>query len=46
MDPWLTVVFDPGLLTRDQIVDITVQALESRIDPVYERPVTVAYVDG
>ncbi len=45
-NPWLTVRFDPGLLTREQIVDITVQALESRADPVYERPVTVTYVDG
>ena len=45
-DPSLTVSFDPTLLTRDQIVDITVQALESRSDPVYERPVTITYVDG
>ncbi len=43
--PSLTVTFDPGLLTREQIVDITVQALESRTDPVYERPVTVSYVN-
>ncbi len=43
--PSLTVTFDPGLLTREQIVDITVQALESRTDLVYERPVTVSYVN-
>ena len=45
-NPWISVRFDPGLLTPEQIVDITVQALESRADPVYERPVTVTYVDG
>jgi peroxiredoxin len=45
-NPSLTVRFDPALLTREQIVEITVQALENRDDPVYERPVTVTYVDG
>ena len=46
VSPSITVQFNPSLLTREQIVDITVQALESRADPVYERPVTVMYVDG
>lgn len=43
-DPSLTVRFDPELLTREQVVEVTVQALEARDDPVYERPVTVTYV--
>jgi peroxiredoxin len=45
-NPSITVRFDAGLLTREQIVDITVQALEARSDPVYERPVTVIFSDG
>jgi hypothetical protein len=45
-NPSLTVRFDPELLTPQQIVDLTVQAIEARQDPVYERPVTVQYVDG
>jgi peroxiredoxin len=45
-DPSITVRFDAGLLSREQIVEITIQALESRADPVYERPVTVEYIDG
>jgi len=42
-NPTLTVRFDPALLTREQVVDIAVQALESQADPVYERPITVTY---
>ena len=45
-NPSLTVRFDPELLTREQIVDLVVQALEAQADPVYERPVTVQYADG
>lgn len=45
-DPSLTVRFDPELLTKEQIVDIAVQALELQQDPVYERPVTVQFADG
>jgi hypothetical protein len=45
-NPSLTVRFDPELLTREQIVDIAVQALEVQQDPVYERPVTVQFADG
>jgi peroxiredoxin/copper chaperone CopZ len=41
--PTLTVRFDPRLLTREQVVDATVQALETFEDPVYDRPVTVTY---
>jgi peroxiredoxin len=44
--PSLTVRFDPELRTREEIVDIAVQALEASADPVYERPVTVTYVDS
>jgi peroxiredoxin len=44
--PSLTVQFDPYLLTKEQIVEVTVQALQARADPVYERPVTVRYIDG
>jgi peroxiredoxin len=43
-EPSLTVRFDPGLLTREQIAQIVVEALEASTDPVYERPVTVTYV--
>ena len=42
-NPTLTVRFDPALLTREQVVEIAVQALESQADPVYERPITVTY---
>jgi peroxiredoxin len=45
-NPSLTVRFDPALLTREQVVEIAVQALETREDPVYERPVTVTFVAG
>jgi peroxiredoxin len=44
-NPSLTVRFDPAVLTREQIADIVVQALEARDDPVYEGPVTVTYVE-
>ena len=43
-NPSLTVRFDAAVSTREEIVDITVQALEGREDPVYGRPITVAYV--
>jgi peroxiredoxin len=45
-DPSITVRFDPDLLTRQEIVDITVQSLEAQADPVYERPVSVTHVEG
>jgi peroxiredoxin len=45
-NPSLTVRFDPELLTQKQIVELAVQALEAQADPVYERPVTVAFADG
>jgi hypothetical protein len=40
------VRFDPELRTREEIVGIAVQALEASADPVYERRVTVTYVDS
>ena len=43
-NPSLTVRFDAAVSTREEIVGITVQALQAREDPVYGRPITVAYV--
>jgi peroxiredoxin len=43
-NPTLTVRFVPALLTREQVVEIVVGALESQEDPVYERPITVTFV--
>ena len=42
-NPTVTLRFDPRIMTREQLVDATVQALESIEDPVYEGPVTVTY---
>ncbi len=40
--PSLTLRFDSSLITRQQVIDTVVQALESVEDPVYQGPVTVA----
>jgi TPP-dependent trihydroxycyclohexane-1,2-dione (THcHDO) dehydratase len=34
------VRFDPAVITRQQLIDATVQALQSLDDPVYQGPVT------
>jgi peroxiredoxin len=40
-DPALVVRFDPRLLTRQQLIDVAVTALENFPDPVYQGPVKV-----
>jgi peroxiredoxin len=42
-DPTVTLRFDPSIMTRAQLVDAMVQALESIEDPVYQGPVTVTH---
>ena len=44
VEPSLTLRFDPDLLTREEIAQVVVEALEASADPVYERPVTITYV--
>jgi peroxiredoxin len=42
-NPSINLHFDPAKLTREQVVDAIVQALESLEDPVYQGPVQVTY---
>jgi peroxiredoxin len=45
-NPSINLHFDPAKLTREQIVDAMVQALESLADPVYQGPVEVTYSES
>jgi hypothetical protein len=45
-NPSINLRFDPAKLTREQIVDAMVQALESLADPVYQGPVEGTYSES
>jgi peroxiredoxin len=45
-NPSVNLHFDPAKITREQIVDAMVQALESLPDPVYQGRLQVTYVES
>jgi peroxiredoxin/copper chaperone CopZ len=45
-EPSITLRFDPGVITRRQLIDATVQALDVLEDPVYQGPIQIQEADS